>query len=105
MGKLSGLVTFKGLPCQPGQPDFKVPPCSGAYPKYEIKVFKAADLEIPLISTMTNGQGHFEMNLQVGDYVIYTQDGPMANNRKQHKFRVEKDQMTTLKLSINTGIL
>lgn len=104
-GTLRGTVRFRGLPCQPGQPDFRVPPCSGAYPSYEIAIFSPDDLESPLVTTMTDSQGKYELKLPVGEYLVLTQNGPQPDIRKENRFNITKDEVTALSLEINSGIL
>ncbi|MEM0997141.1 MAG: hypothetical protein AAGN35_08680 [Bacteroidota bacterium] len=104
-GILRGKVSFQGLPCQPGQPDYRVPPCTGPFPSYELAVFDPDDLESPVVTTTTNGLGTYQLTLPVGEYVIFTQNGPKAENRKANRFEIEKDAVTSLDLAISTGIL
>lgn len=105
VGKVAGTVTFQGVNCQEGQPDFKVPPCTGAYPKYEIKVFKAGETENPVLTTMTGDDGSYSIDLPAGDYVIFTQNGPKESNKQENAFKVEKEKTTSLPLRVHTGIL
>lgn len=104
-GTLRGDVRFRGLPCQPGQPDFRVPPCSGPYPSYEIAIFSPDDLDAPLVTTMTNSLGKYELKLPVGEYIILTQNGPQPDLHKENRFNILKDEVTALSLEINSGIL
>jgi hypothetical protein len=104
-GTLKGTVAFRGLPCQPGQPDFRVPPCSGPYPSYEVSIFSPDDLESPLVTTMTDSRGTYELKLPVGEYLIMTQNGPQPDIRKENRFNILKDEVTALSLEINSGIL
>lgn len=105
LGVVQGVVRFEGVPCQEGQTDFNVPPCSGGYPGYEIKVFKADNLLTPIFTTQSGEGGSFKIVLPVGEYVIRTQYGPDArNNQKNFPFAIEKNKVTPLDLVVRTGI-
>jgi hypothetical protein len=104
-GTLKGDVQFMGLPCQPGQPDYRVPPCTGPFPSYEIAVFDPDNLEEPVMTTTTAKNGKYQLTLAVGEYIIMTQAGPRDQDQRENRFRIEKDQVTVLNLAVNTGIL
>lgn len=103
VGIVRGTVEFHGLNCQEGQPDFNIPPCTGPYPGYKMDVF-AEDGTTLVLTVMTNAKGGYQVDLLKGDYVIYTQDGPMADNRKKNAFTVTDGNVTNLDLSVSTGI-
>lgn len=102
-GTLSGVVSFSGLNCQPGQPDFNIPPCSGPYPNYKIEVFREDGKTIAL-TAMTDAKGAFNIDLPNGSYVIYTQNGPMENNRATHAVKISGGKDQRLDLNVSTGI-
>ena len=102
-GKVTGTVHFSGLNCQPGQPDFNVPPCTGAYPNYKIEVYKA-DGKTLALTAMTSALGAYRIDLPDGEYVIYTQNGPMEDNRKEHAFHIQRGNIVNLDLQVSTGI-
>jgi hypothetical protein len=104
-GFVSGVVSFKGVPCQQGQTDFQVPPCSGPYPNHKIEVYPASDPSKLVLTAMTDSRGAFKIELPVGEYIIYTQDGIKPEQRRENKFKIEKDKTIPLNLTINTGIL
>ena len=105
LGVVQGKVRFEGLPCQEGQTDFNVPPCSGPYANYQIKVFKEDNLLTPIFTTESSVDGSFKIVLPVGNYVIRTQNGKDARNDQQNfPFTVEKNKVTPLDLVVNTGI-
>gem|GEM_PF-2216685 len=104
-GSISGKVSFKGVPCQAGQPDFHVPPCSGPYPQYEIQIFTVTQTETPVLTLKSGLDGQFQADLPAGEYVIFTQNGPFEKHKKQNFFVVVPKQTSTVNLLINTGIL
>ncbi len=105
LGILQGSVRFKGLPCQAGQTDFNVPPCSGPYPKYEVVIFEASNLLEPVMTTTTDENGEFKAVLKAGEYVIRTQNGPnKRNNLMNNPFTIIKEQITSIELKVSTGI-
>ena len=105
LGMLRGSVTFSGLPCTEGQADFKTPPCTGPYPGYEVEVYQKSNLLEPLSTTTTDNEGIFNLVLEPGEYVIRSQDGvDKRNNQKNTAFVIEKDELTTVTIRINTGM-
>ena len=94
VGKVAGVVTFSGLPCQPGQPDFNVPPCTGPYPNLKLEIFAAAQPDLLVLTAMTDAKGNFDIELPVGEYIIYTQKGISADNKVANQFKIEKDKTT-----------
>lgn len=103
-GKVTGQVTFSGLPCQPGQPDFNVPPCTGPYPNYKIEVYEGDDKKNLRLTAMSDSKGNFSIELASGDYVIYTPNGPMENNLQKNAFHINKGEVSRLDLRVSTGI-
>jgi hypothetical protein len=105
MGKLSGSVQFRGLPCQPGQPDHNVPPCSGYYPNYEVHVFVEGQMDKAVLTVKSGEDGSYFADLPAGNYVIRTQNGPMEKHQAENKFKITAGETTVLNLTISTGIL
>lgn len=105
IGKVAGTVSFKGVPCQPGQPDFNVPPCSGPYPNYEVIIYHASAPEQPVLTIKSGSDGNYHADLPAGDYRIYTQNGIRATDRTEHKFTIKPAETITLNLTVFTGIL
>lgn len=105
MGKLSGTVQYRGLPCQPGQPDHNVPPCSGNYPSYEVEIFIPTQMDKPVLTVKTGEDGGYSADLPAGDYVIRTQNGPQEKHKADNKFKITAGQTTVLPLTVSTGIL
>ena len=98
-GTLNGKVTFVGKPCQQASG----PPCDGPYPGYEVVVF-AADGITEVARTRTGPDGIFDLTLKEGDYVIYTQAGPMASNRARTAVHVARDALAQVALRVDTGV-
>ncbi|MFN8396921.1 MAG: carboxypeptidase-like regulatory domain-containing protein [Bacteroidia bacterium] len=103
-GKLMGIVSFHGLPCQPGQPDFNVPPCTGPYPNYKVEVFKANDEVNPQTSATTDARGYYSIELPAGEYIVFSQNGPKEENRLKHQVHLEAGANASLDISVKTGI-
>jgi hypothetical protein len=102
-GRVTGVVNFSGLNCQPGQPDFNIPPCTGPYPNYKVEVYESDGKSLKT-TVMTDLKGNYRVELPSGAYVIYTQNGPMENNRKEYKFNVRSGGAVSLDLNVSTGI-
>jgi hypothetical protein len=99
IGTLTGTVTFVGKPCpQPGPP-----PCDGAYPDYEVVVF-AADGKTEVARTRTGADGTFSLELPEGSYAVFTQSGPMENDRARTDVTVSRDALSRTSLQVDTGI-
>lgn len=105
LGKLNGKVEFRGVPCQPGQPDFNVPPCSGAYPNYEVAIMKVGEDAEAVMRIKSGPDGTFQTALPAGDYLVRTQNGPLPKNQKETTFTIKAKESTELKLMVSTGIL
>jgi hypothetical protein len=98
-GTLSGSVSFVGTPCpEPGPP-----PCDGAYPDYEVIVY-AADGTTIAGKAKTGADGKFTLDLAPGAYVIFTQAGPMPDNKQRTEVTVSRDALATVTLSVDTGV-
>jgi hypothetical protein len=102
--KVAGVVTFSGLGCQPGQPDFNVPPCTGPYPNYKVEIYEASDEKHLKTTAMTDGRGNYSVELPKGEYVIFTQNGPKDDNLKRNAFSVSDKGTVNLNLNVSTGI-
>ncbi len=98
-GTLNGRVTFVGTPC----PQSSGPPCDGPYPNYEVVVF-AADGVTEVARTRTGPEGIFDLALNEGDYVIYTQAGPSPSNRARTAVHVGRDALAQVTLRVDTGV-
>ena len=103
-GKLMGIVSFHGLPCQPGQPDFNVPPCTGPYPNYKVEVYSSGDESNPRTSATTEARGYYSTELPAGEYVVFSQNGPKEENRLKHQVHLEAGGTASLDISVKTGI-
>jgi hypothetical protein len=105
MGKLSGKVQYRGLPCQVGQPDYNVPPCSGFYPNYEVQVYLEGQMDKPVLTVKSAEDGGYFADLPVGAYVIRTQNGPQAKHQSENKFKITAGETTEVNLTVSTSIL
>ena len=104
---LEGKVFFKGSSCNPSSTFFKVPPCTGPYPNYEVNIYSNNNnnSEKTLIATTkTDADGNYRILLEPGQYVIYTKAGKFPANVNSNIFMIEEGKITTLDLMIDTGI-
>jgi len=101
VGVLEGTVHYIGKPC----PSSKVgPPCDGPYPNYEVEIYKT-DGKIIVSKTVTTDEGSFEIELLVGDYIVY--ETSMDFNKVKETpimFTIEPDKRKSLEISIDEGI-
>jgi hypothetical protein len=98
-GTLSGTVGFVGKPC----PDPGPPPCDGAYPDYEVIVY-AADGKAVAGKAKTGADGKFTLGLPAGTYVIFTPAGPAPGSPKRTEVTVNRDALSEVTLSVDTGV-
>ena len=98
-GTLSGTVGFVGKPC----PDPGPPPCDGAYPDYEVIVY-AADGKAVAGKAKTGADGKFTLGLPAGTYVIFTPAGPAPSSPKRTEVTVNRDALSEVTLSVDTGV-
>lgn len=105
---LEGKVFFKGSPCNPSSPFFKVPPCTGPYPNYEVNIYSDNDSnnskKTLIATTKTDADGNYRILLEPGQYVIYIKAGKFPYNIKANSFTIEEGKTTMLDLTIDTGI-
>ena len=100
---LQGTVNFKGKPCAPNSPSFRVPPCSGPYPGYEIEIY--TDEKNIITKAKTDVNGNFKLLLKPGKYLIYTRSGISKSNLKTTYFAIEKGKQTILPaIIVDTGL-
>lgn len=92
---LEGMVKFIGKPCIPDDKFFSVPPCSGPYPNYDIKIYNQ-DTKKLVLKTKTESKGNFKAILEPGEYVIYTRNGFYPSDLKPTYFTIEKGKITKL---------
>lgn len=102
-GTVQGAVKHDGKPCEEGSADYKVPPCSGPYANYEVKVHLDDGSEKFVKATKADAKGNFSLSLAPGKYVIYTQDGGNVDDALPNSFTVESGATATLDLVVNTG--
>lgn len=101
-GVLKGTVKFIGKPCAPGSKN-NVPPCNGLYPNYEIIVY-ATDGKTIVSRVTSDENGNYKIEVDPGNYIIYTARSISKDDRRENKFTIIKDQTTNLDLIIDTGI-
>lgn len=105
---LEGKVCFKGSPCNPSSTFFKVPPCTGPYPNYEVNIYSNNNNNNSnntlIATTKTDADGNYRILLEPGKYVIYTKAGKFPANVNSNIFMIEEGKITTLDLMIDTGI-
>jgi hypothetical protein len=105
---LEGKVFFKGSPCNPSSTFFKVPPCTGPYPNYEVNIYSDNSnnnsKKTLIATTKTDVNGNYRILLEPGQYVIYTKAGKFPANINSNIFMIEEGKITTLDLTIDTGI-
>ncbi len=108
MGNLEGQVFFRGIPCNPDSFYYRVLPCSGPYPNYEINIYLDKNDEnqnkIPVTKIKTDLNENFKTLLTPGKYLIYTKAGKFSSDIKTYKFVVEEDKNTKLDLFVDTGV-
>jgi hypothetical protein len=81
-----------GLQCPPDSEFFKVPPCTGPYPNYNLTIITSDGKSI-LVKTDINGK--FKTLLKPGSYVI------TAPNMKDTSFTIEENTPKKLNLLIS----
>lgn len=105
---LEGNVIFRGKPCNPNSTSYRVPPCSGPYPDYEIIVYLDGNYEskekVIVTKTKTDMQGKYKTFLNAGKYVIYTKAGMFPSSIKANDFEISEEKNTKLDLVVDTGI-
>jgi len=101
VGIVEGTVYFVGKPC----PSSRLgPPCDGPYPNYEVIIYENNGKGI-VNKVMTDDEGNFEVQLPVGDYVVF---GKNMDFNKVIKiplvFTVEPEKINQIKIKIDTGV-
>lgn len=99
-GFIQGTVTSVGVACGPGTP-YRVPPCDGPYPNYEIIVYRADGSTVET-RVRSDNNGNYRIALTPGDYVIYTSGGPFT--KITNAVTVVSKKTTKLDLVIDTGV-
>jgi hypothetical protein len=70
-GILQGTINFIGLEC----PSFnrqEIPPCSGPYPNFIIRVYAHDNEKEIVATTQTDSNGIYQIILKPGKYLIYS---------------------------------
>jgi hypothetical protein len=99
---ITGTVFFKGVKCSPQ--NLRVPPCSGPYPNYSVKIYPKGDNAAIVGQVNTDDKGEFKILLPAGEYVIYTQAGPSPSIVKATDFIIEVENNINLHLTVDTGV-
>jgi hypothetical protein len=86
---LEVTVFYDGLQCPPDSEFFKVPPCTGPYPNYNLTITASDGKNI---SVKTDSNGKFKSLLKPGSYVI------TAPNMKETSFIIEENNPKKLNL-------
>lgn len=102
-GMVSGTVTFKGTPCQQGNPENVTPPCQGLYPNYKVEIKTPDKIKIVTTAT-TDAKGAFSAKLKPGEYIICTQGGITSDILREYKFTVSKEKAAVVNAMVDTGI-
>jgi hypothetical protein len=105
-GFLEGTVMFIGLPCPPEElngREPRVPPCDGPYPNYEITVYQT-DGKTIVAKGISDANGHYEISLNAGNYLIYTPSGLSQNDVKANRVTIVEGETTKLDLVVDTGV-
>lgn len=100
-GVLKGQVTFVGAECNAAAPNFKVPPCEGPYPRYEVVVFDKTGRSV-VAKTSSVQDGRYSIELRPGDYLVYRPSG--IDRRETLRVTVAAGKATALDLRIDTGV-
>ena len=58
-----------------------------------------------MLKIKTGPDGLFQVDLPAGDFIIYTQNGPLEKNKKENRFSIKTKESTNVQLMVNTGIL
>ncbi len=101
LGTIAGTVFFTGVPCNPDE--IVGPPCSGRYPDYPVDVYRQERLTLAA-RTVADATGHYEVALPASAYVIFTQNGIRATDFARNEVTVVAGEVTTLDLTVDTGI-
>jgi hypothetical protein len=86
-----------------------IPPCSGPYPNYEIKMYSTKDCKHVVSKTKSDQNGSYRMMLSPGNYAICANSDVTTSpfgleQSKPIYFAVKEGEVTNLDLVIRTGI-
>jgi hypothetical protein len=101
MGVLEGIVHLVGVPCPPISP--QSPPCDGPYPGYDVIVHDSRGQNV-VAHTRTDDRGFYHLELEVGEYVIFTAQGLGELFTETNDFTIVAGKITVLNLTIDYGI-
>lgn len=103
-GMVEGVVSFVGTPCNPQYP-FKVPPCDGPYPNYEV-VFYKEDKKTVAAKATTDQNGKYQAALESGTYYILPSEAAFGKTLRPREVKVVVKAQETIQqnIRIDTGI-
>ncbi|MGD2218459.1 MAG: carboxypeptidase-like regulatory domain-containing protein [Gemmatimonadales bacterium] len=101
MGVLEGIVHLVGVPCPPISP--QSPPCDGPYPGYNVIVHDSRGENV-VAQTRTDDQGFYHIELEAGEYVIFTTQGLGEQFVEANDFTIVAGKITVLNLTIDYGM-
>ena len=101
-GTLEGTVNYEGLACPPN--NFKIPPCSGPYPNYEVVIYKN-DNQTIVAQTRSDAGGHYKIELDKGSYVIKVKSNQFNKAIETlTQVTIEPNKNTKFNINIISGI-
>jgi len=102
-GIVEGTVRFIGAPCNPDTAGagYKVPPCDGPYPNYDVVIYKEDKTTIAA-KTTSDHQGNFKLVLPAGTYYFLYKS--IGTKIRELTIVVKAGQTTQQNLTIDTGI-
>ena len=100
VGVVEGQVSFVGTPCNPQYP-FKVPPCDGPYPNYEVVLYKQ-DKKTVAGKTISDQEGNYKLALPSGTYYVLLKS--LGNMVRELPIVVKAGETTQQNIKIDTGI-
>lgn len=101
-GTLDATVTYIGRNCS-AQKIKKVPPCSGPYTNYFVRIFSKKNNTI-VAANLTDSLGKILMNLPTGDYYFLSRENVSNNKPYRADFAITKDKRTYMNFIIDLGI-
>lgn len=99
-GNLSATVFFSGAACNPQQ-KMKIPPCSGPYSNYLVKIFKKGNGVVA--SVLSDSDGKISLSLPAGEY-YWLQNEKSISPAHPVSFVILPNQTITTEFIIDTGL-
>jgi hypothetical protein len=101
MGVLEGIVYLVGVPCPPAS--FQSALCDGPYPGYDVIVHDSRGQNV-VAQTRTDDRGFYDIELEAGEYVIFTPQGLGERFTAVNDFTIVTGKITVLNLTVDYGI-